>query len=87
MAESETSLSYSDRMQNIIADPELQVLDQKYEPYLDLHQTENLMDACDIIPNPSTEPVTGKLIWKEGYDYPIEIKRDIITLYNRHFVD
>jgi hypothetical protein len=87
MSDSEIFLSYSDRLQNIVADPELRVLDKKYEPYLDLHQIDNLMDACDIIQNSSTESVTGKLIWKDGYDYPSEIKRDIITLYNKHFVN
>ncbi|MDB4918805.1 hypothetical protein [Mucilaginibacter sp.] len=87
MTEQDTPKSYSDRMQSFVTDPDLKALDKKYEPYLEIHQIEDVMEACDIIQNPSNETVMGKLIWNTDYDYPTELKRDIILLYNRHFVD
>jgi hypothetical protein len=77
MSEFENAKPYRDRMQSFVSDPDLKALDEKYEPYLDIHQIDNVLDACD----------TGKLIWDTEYDYPTDLKRDIILLFNRHFVD
>jgi hypothetical protein len=87
MCESENIRPYRDRMQSFVTDPDLKALDEKYQPYLDIHQIDNVLNACDIIQNPPTEKITGKLIWNADYDYPTDLKRDIILLYNRHFID
>lgn len=78
---------YRERMFSLVADPELKAMEIRYEPYLDIHAIEDVLEGCDIIQaNPGDVP-TGKLIWKEGYDLPLELKRDIITLYNKYFID
>jgi hypothetical protein len=79
--------SYSDRMQSFVTDPELKLLEDKYEPYLDIHVIEDILEVCDIIQAKPGEPVTGKLIWHTEHDLPIELKKDIIKLYRRHFVN
>jgi hypothetical protein len=85
--DSETSKTYSERMMSFVTDPDVAKLDQKYDPYLDIHEIGDILDTCDVIQNPPDEPITGKLIWKTDHDYSTELKRDIIELYNRHFVD
>jgi hypothetical protein len=86
MSKNENVKPYRDRIQNFVTDPDLKALDKKYEPYLDIHEIE-ILDTFDIIQNPSDKPITGKLIWNRDFDYPTELKRDIILLYNRHFID
>jgi hypothetical protein len=87
MTTSEGIKSYSDRMQSFVTDAELFELDKKYDPYLELHQIDDVLDTFDIIQNAPNEMISGKLIWDTRFDLPTEFKRDIITLYNRHFVD
>jgi hypothetical protein len=79
--------TFSDRMQDFVTDPEIKMLEAKYEPYLDLHVIEFLLEVCDVVKAPLGEPVTGKLIWKTDRDLPIELKKDIIKLYRRHFIN
>ena len=79
------SRTYSERMQAFVTDPELKVLEGKYEPYLDIHVIEDILAVCDVIQAPAGDSVTGKLIWHTEHDLPIELKRDIIKLYRRHF--
>lgn len=87
MDEQSSGKSYSDRMQSFVSDPELELLDLKYDPYLEIHQIDDVLFGCDIIQNPPDQLITGKLIWKEGYDVPLDLKKDILNLYNKHFVD
>lgn len=84
---SSSTKSYSDRMQDFVTDPEIQQLEKKYEPYLDIHVIEDFLEVCDIVKAPIGEPITGKLIWKADYDLPLEMKKDIINLFNKHFVN
>lgn len=78
---------YRERMFSLVADPELKAMEIRYEPYLDIHAIEDVLEGCDIIQASPEDVPTGKLIWKEGYDLPLELKRDIINLYNKHFID
>ncbi|MXV52027.1 hypothetical protein GS399_13680 [Pedobacter sp. HMF7647] len=77
--------SYSDRMQEFVTDPEIKKMEDKYEPYLEIHEMEDVLEGCDIIQSSPGEAVTGKLIWKSNYDLPLDLKKDIIALYNKHF--
>jgi len=49
MTEPAVGKSYSDRMQSFVTDPDTNHLDIKYEPYLDLHQMDTILDTIDII--------------------------------------
>lgn len=68
------SKPYRERLFSLVADPALKAMESKYEPYLDLHAIEDVLEGCDIIQSNPGESVTGKLIWKEGYDLPLELK-------------
>jgi len=49
---------------SLVTDPEVAKLDQKYDPYVDIHEIDDILDTCDSIQNPSDGPITDKLIWK-----------------------
>lgn len=87
MTVSENLKTYSERMQSFVSDPEFIDLDKKYDPYLDLHQIDDVFDTFDIIQNPVTEIVSGKLVWNTELELPKELKKDLISLFDRHFVD
>jgi hypothetical protein len=77
--------TYSDRMQDFVV--EASSLNNKYEPYLDIHEIDDLRDCFDIVQIPGNKTPVGKIIWKDNYDLPVDIVRDIMLLFNRHFVD
>jgi len=87
MAVSENFKTYSNRMQTFVSDPELPLLDKKYAPYLELYKIDDVLDTFDIIQNPVSDSLTGKLIWNTDYDLPTELKKDLMRIFNRHFVD
>ncbi|MDB5122513.1 MAG: hypothetical protein JWP94_642 [Mucilaginibacter sp.] len=79
--------SYSDRMQLFVTDPELQSLDLKYDPYLEIHEMDDVLTGCDIVQISTGDKENGKLVWNTEYDLPTELKRDIISLFNKHFAE
>lgn len=83
----EKEKSFNDRIQSFATDPELAILDKKYDPYLEIHKIDDILDTCDIIETPPSEAISAKLWWNTDYDLPTELKRDVIKLFNRHFVD
>jgi hypothetical protein len=87
MTVSENFKTYSKRMQSFVSDPELLDLDTKYDPYLELHQIDDVLDTFEIIQNTATETLTGKLIWNTELELPTELKKDLMRLFDRHFVD
>lgn len=78
--------SYSERMQGFVTDPEVQQIDAKYDPYFELHLIEGIFSICDVIQSHSGIN-TGKLIWKTEHDLPIELKKDVIKLFRKHFAN
>ncbi len=74
-------------MGSIVVDPEFKTLEKKYQPYLELHGIEEILDVFDIKQSPPCETITGKLIWHSEYDLPIDLKKDIIKIFNKYFVD
>ncbi|WP_462266469.1 hypothetical protein [Mucilaginibacter sp.] len=79
--------SYQERMSSIMADPEFQLIQKKYQPYLDLHGIEEILGVFDIKQAPPGEAITGKLIWHSEYDLPIDLKKDITKIFNKYFVN
>ena len=77
--------TYSDRMQDFVV--ESSSLNNKYEPYLDIHKIDDLRDCFDIVQIPGNNPPVGKIIWNDNYDLPVDIAKDIMLLFKRHFVD
>jgi|GEM_PF-4281277 len=76
--------TYSDRMQDFVV--EAANLNDKYEPYLDIHSIDDLRDCFDIVQIPGDKIPGGKIIWKDNYDLPLDIVKDIMLLFNRHFI-
>jgi hypothetical protein len=74
-------------MSSIVADPEFKTLEKKYQPYLELHGIEEIFGVFDIKQAPPGEALTAKLIWHSEYDLPIDLKKDIIKIFNKYFVD
>jgi hypothetical protein len=77
--------TYSDRMQNFVV--EASSLNNKYEPYLEIHEIDDLRDCFDIVQIPGNKTPAGKIIWKDNYDLPVDIVKDVMLLFSRHFVD
>jgi hypothetical protein len=50
--DSENSKTYSDRLMSFVTDPEVAKLDQKYDPYLDIHEIGDILDTCNVVQNP-----------------------------------
>jgi len=86
METSEKELPYRERMFRFVKDPELAQLEKKYEPYLDLHDLEEISELYDIVQAPPNDAITGRLIWTTQRDLPIDLKKDIIAIYSRYFV-
>lgn len=78
---------YRDRMASIVTDPEFEILYKKYLPYLELHGIEEIFGVFDVVQASPEEAITGKLIWHPEYDLPLELKKDIIRIFHRHFKD
>jgi len=87
VADSSILNTYQNRMNSIVTDPEFQVLEKKYQSYLDLHDIEEIFGVFDIKQGPPGEAITGKLIWHSEYDLPIDLKKDITKIFNKYFVD
>ncbi len=68
---------YRDRMSSIVTDPEFDILEKKYQLYLDLHGIEEIFGVFDIKQTQTGEAITGKLIWHSEYDLRIDLKKDI----------
>jgi len=83
----EIELPYRERMFEFITDPELAQLDKKYEPYLNLHEIDAISDLFDVVQGAKNEAISGRLIWTTQRNLPIELKKDIIAIYSRYFVD
>jgi len=78
--------SYSERMQSFVTDPEVKLIDAKYDPYFELHLIEGMFAICDVVQSNSGVTI-GKLIWRTEHELPIELKKDIIKLFRRHFAN
>lgn len=78
---------YRDRMGSIAADAEFEILEKKYQPFLEMHGIEDIFGVFDIVQAQPEDAVTGKLIWIQERDLRIELKKDITRIFNRHFVD
>lgn len=80
-------LPYRERMFEFSKDPELTQLDKKYEPYLNLHEIETVSDLFDVVQGSKNDAISGRLVWTTQRDLPIELKKDIIAIYSRYFVE
>lgn len=87
MEASDPELPYRERMFKFVKDPELDQLDEKYEAFLDLHNIETVSELYDVVEASKYNALTGKLVWTIQRDLPIELKRDIIRIYSKYFVD
>ncbi|WPV01660.1 hypothetical protein SNE26_07725 [Mucilaginibacter sp. cycad4] len=79
--------NYQDRLFAFINDSELAVIDTKFEPYFELHKIEDIFDLFDVVQSAPDDAITGKLVWKMQRDLPIELKKAVIAVYNKYFVD
>lgn len=83
----EIELSYRERIFRFVRDYDLAQLEKKYEPYLNLHDLEELSKLYDIVQASPNEAITGRLIWTTERDLPIELKKDIIAVYSKYFIE
>jgi hypothetical protein len=76
---------YRERLFDFVKDPELKEIDTKFEPYFELHGIEDASDLFDVVQS-LPNAITGRLVWKTQRDLPIELKKAIIGVYSRYFV-
>jgi hypothetical protein len=81
---SQVTKSYSERMKSLMADPDVEFINTKFTPYFELHKITDMFDVCEVMQAQSGASA-GKLVWRTDHDLPIELKKDIIKLFRRHF--
>ena len=70
-----------------VNDPLLDELDKKFEPYLEIHQIDDIRDTFNLVVEDKNAAILDyKLFWNTDLDLPTELKKDILNLYNKHFL-